>query len=217
MRGKLFIVMLRRPGRNDPRPDPYWEFGSFGITGCHRKNLLHPEHTQIRDGDRLAFVQGGHLGLRLLLITPPIKRIFHPGGNPMGCVEVRWDPGRRPFRYVCAPSLQGSPTAGSVALSPQLAQCLNHIKRPTLDAKFASRFRVCSSPLGSTIAKELEAGFNEAVKRAKKSDFIVRYEQALPWCDAPGSASERKRDYQRRLRELMNSNSAAPLKRKSCK
>jgi hypothetical protein len=62
--------MLRRPGKNDRRTDPFWEFGSFGCTGCHEKNLLHPMNCQIRNGDRLAFVQGGKCGLRLLLVTP---------------------------------------------------------------------------------------------------------------------------------------------------
>ena len=36
----VFIVHLRRPKKNDPeemRSDPFWEFGSFGCTGCHSR------------------------------------------------------------------------------------------------------------------------------------------------------------------------------------
>jgi hypothetical protein len=55
--------MLRRPRKNDRRTDPFWELGSFGCSGCHGKNLLHPKNCQISNGDRLAFVQGGKGGL----------------------------------------------------------------------------------------------------------------------------------------------------------
>lgn len=39
---KIFIVHLRQPSNNadEKRSDPFWEFGSFGLTGCHCKNLL---------------------------------------------------------------------------------------------------------------------------------------------------------------------------------
>ena len=43
---RIVIVMLRQPRLEDPsemRTDPLWEFGSFGCTGCHRKNLMNPE------------------------------------------------------------------------------------------------------------------------------------------------------------------------------
>src|SRR6185312_13769949 len=42
---KVIIVMLRQPRLDSPnemRTDPLWEFGSFGCTGCHRKNLMNP-------------------------------------------------------------------------------------------------------------------------------------------------------------------------------
>jgi hypothetical protein len=44
MSNQVFVVMLRRPRKNDRRSDPFWEFGSFGCTGCHGKNLLHPKN-----------------------------------------------------------------------------------------------------------------------------------------------------------------------------
>lgn len=217
MSDRLFIVMLRRPRKNDPRTDPFWEFGSFGCTGCHAKNLLHPTNCQIRTGDRLAFVQGGQLGARLLLVTPPVKRIDHPGGSPKGSVELRWDSGHKPFRYDRAPSLFDSPAPGRAGLFPRLADSLAHTNRSTINAKLASRFRARTSPLEPQLARELESGFNAAIKRARKSDFIARYEDALPWCDCPSSASQRRRDYQMRLRELQSAVGVATQKMSYCR
>lgn len=217
MSDRLFIVMLRRPRKNDPRTDPFWEFGSFGCTGCHGKNLLHPKNCQIRNGDRLAFVQGGQLGARLVFVTPPVKRFDHVGGGPKGRVELRWDSGKKPFRYDCAPSLFESPAPGRAGLFPRLIDSLARTNRSTIDAKLASRFRARTNPLEPELARELESGFNAAVKRAKESDFIVRYEEALPWCDCPSSASERRRDYQRRLRQLKHVTGIQHVKKGCCK
>ena len=132
-------------------------------------------------------------------------------------MELRWDAGQKPFRYDCAPSLFESPAPGRVGSFPRLTESLAHTNRSTIDAKLASRFRARTSPLEPELAQELEFAFTAAVKRAKKSDFIVRYEEALPWCDCPSSASERLRDYQQRLRELKNAASIAPRKTRCCK
>jgi len=217
MSDRLFIVMLRRPRKDGPRTDPFWEFGSFGCTGCHGKNLLHPKNCQIRNGDRLALVQGGQLGARLLLVTPPVERFDHAGGSPKGRIELRWDSGRKPFRYDRAPSLFESPAPGRAGLFPLLANSLAHTNRSTIDAKLASRFRARTSPIEPELARELQSGFNAAVKSARKSDFIARYEEALPWCDCPSLGSQRRRDYQQRLRELKNPAGTAPRKKGCCK
>ncbi|MBI4025629.1 MAG: hypothetical protein HY360_11665 [Verrucomicrobia bacterium] len=217
MSARLFIVMLRRPRKDDQRTDPFWEFGSFGCTGCHGKNLLHPKNCQIRNGDRLAFVQGGQLGARLLLVTPPVERFDHAGGSPKGCVELRWDSGQKPFRYDQAPSLFESLAPSNVGLFPQLADSLAPTNRSTIDAKLASRFRARTSPLEPELARELETAFNAAMKRSGKSDFIAHYDEALPWCDCSSSASERKRDYQQKLRKLKNVAVSQSRKKSCCK
>jgi|SRR5665213_93960 len=202
MSDRIFIVMLRRPRKNDPRTDPFWEFGSFGCTLCHGKNLLHPKNCQIRNGDRLAFIQGGNQGLRLLLVTPKIKRFNHASDGLQTCVELRWASVKKPFRYDCAPLLLESPTSGRIGLFPRLADSLTRIHRSTIDAKFASRFRARTSPLEAELAQEIERAFNAAVKRAGRSKFIARYEDALPRCDCPTSPTGRRQEYQRRLKEL---------------
>lgn len=50
-----------------------WEFGSFGSTTYHMKNLLNPKHAKTRlEGARLAFAQGGPQGFKLVMLTPKV-------------------------------------------------------------------------------------------------------------------------------------------------
>src|SRR5262245_27301071 len=94
----VLIVMLRQPQQNYPgekRSDPFWEFGSFGCTGCHRRNLLHPKRARELEGLRLAFAQGGPAGIRLIYLTPPIKVVRHT----VGC-ELKWSPREMPLKYL---------------------------------------------------------------------------------------------------------------------
>ena len=91
----VFLVHLRRPVKSDPeekRDDPFYEIGSFGCTKCHSKNLFHPRHADKLRGARLAFAQGGQLGTRLVLLTPPITvRVWSD------CCEAKWIPAEMPF------------------------------------------------------------------------------------------------------------------------
>ncbi len=200
---RAFVITLRRPGKNDLRSDPFWEFGSFGCTGCHGTNLLHPKNCKIGDGDRLAFVQGGNRGARLLLVTPPVTRIDHPGGGPNGTVELRWDRAAQPFKYREAPSLFATPAPGREGRFPKLHEFVRLIQRPTLDGKFASRFRSRSKPLEPHLAEELIAGFEDAVRAAASSQFVAHYHEALPWYRVtPETRGERKRRYQREIRAI---------------
>jgi hypothetical protein len=72
---KVILVMLRQPRRSNPnemRTDPLWEFGSFGCTRCHRKNLMNPKKLAELNGVRLGFAQNGPLGIKLVHVTPPV-------------------------------------------------------------------------------------------------------------------------------------------------
>jgi hypothetical protein len=137
MTPNLFIVFLRRPGRKDGRSDPYWEFGSFGCTGCHDDNLLNPEKDHVNTGDRLAFVQGGDEGCKLLLVTPPVQRVQHGTTG----VELRWNRVTQPFRYNSkhAPVLAESGLVNTKLV--ELGKLVNGANRTTAQAKLASRFR----------------------------------------------------------------------------
>jgi hypothetical protein len=98
----VILVVLRQPNRrpDEKRSDPFWEFGSFGCTGCHRRNLLHAVKVDVLSGVRLAFAQGGDQGFKLVFLTPPIRLRRHPGK-----IEAFWSPRTMPFRYDGAPLL----------------------------------------------------------------------------------------------------------------
>ena len=77
---RVIIVHLRQPVRGDPsemRSDPFYEFGSFGCTECHLKNLMNPRRSHELEGVRFAFAQGGTLGFRLVHLTPPARVVNH--------------------------------------------------------------------------------------------------------------------------------------------
>lgn len=218
MNGRLFIVFLRRPGKGDGRTDPFWEFGSFGCTGCHDDNLLHPGKKHIVSGDRVAFVQGGGQGCKLLLITPPVKRVEHGQAK----IEIRWNRAFKPFRYYSelAPVL-ARPGGTNIAL-PELGRIVNKTRRTTAQAKLASCFRTRCEPLGSTGAAELQQLFRLACEKARPTDFISNYTDALPWSDVRLSLAQRSREYRSRLAQLdsttapahrVNRHSEAPRRR----
>jgi len=102
---KVIIVHLRRPRSkstksDETRSDPFWEFGSFGITGCHSRNLMHSKNADKLNGVRFAFAQGGKQGTRLIYMTPPVRIVKH-----RHCIEATWSPAEMPFRYDHAPIL----------------------------------------------------------------------------------------------------------------
>ena len=213
MSDRMFIVCLRQPGKNDGRDDPFWEFGSFGCTGCHQRNLLHPRHCQVKDGDLVAFVQGGPKGCRLLLITPPVKRVNHPGPNGPLLVELRWEMTARPFRYSDrAPLLAGSEKDTPSSLT-ELGKVVNWTRRSTAVAKLASRFRARSRPVEPLLARELMQLFQSAKTAATAADFISNYEDALPWINPYAITQDRRKSY----RNLMAQITTAGRRGTSCR
>lgn len=141
----LYFVFLRRPrDLDDRRDDPFWEFGSFGRTGCHRSNLMHPMRTPLRDGDRLAFLQGGRGAIRITGLTPPIKMMPTAEG-----IEARWDKSFRPFRFTDAPIFIDN--AGNSDF-PGVRSKLDGTLRSTYCCKAASRFRSRTRPIEERLA-----------------------------------------------------------------
>lgn len=199
MSARVFIVALRRPrAKGDGRADPFWEFGSFGCTGCHAKNLLHPKNCPIADGDQLAFVQGGQLGSRLVLVTPPVRKAVFEAAPGKPRVELRWDRKVRPFRYDRAPALFDVARPGAAQPFPLLAASLAGTNRVTIDAKFASRFRARTKPLDEAIAGEIVVGFERALAVATPDALAKHYTEALPRIDPAAVIQDRKAAYRAR-------------------
>jgi len=104
----MFIVTLRTPeSMNDRRSDPFWEFGSFGCTGCHKKDLMRIINAKQLLNSKLAFAQAGNEGRKLVYITPIITNVYElydPIKKEEFC-EVKWKPISMPIKYKYAPLL----------------------------------------------------------------------------------------------------------------
>lgn len=184
---RVIVVHLRRPrpDRAEMRSDPFWEFGSFGLTGCHARNLMNPRNKSLQ-GARLAFAQGGPGGARLVHLTPPVTIVAHHG-----CLEVTWLPIEMPFRYEQAPVLAHN-NGGSDF--PQLCSVLRGGKRRTIEGQFSSLFRSCAKPLESVVAKELISTYTKMRSVAESATIATSYVDALPW-RPPLVDNERERTY----------------------
>jgi len=181
----VYFVHLRRPGPEDPRFDPYYEFGSFGCTKCHSRNLLHPRHAEELEGGRLAFIQGGHLGSRLVFLTPPIKvKVWRDS------CEAKWQPAEMPFRYDDAPLLVSNAGESDIPSIIRLIKC-GAPRCPTFESALSSIFRSRTTPLPTTIAREIVRLYR--TRRKRLASVASRYQEALPHVTAVDT--DRKRSY----------------------
>ena len=188
----VIIVHLRRPRTTNPREsrsDPFWEFGSFGITGCHNRNLMNPRNARKLEGVRLAFAQGGNQGTRLVYLTAPVKIDRH-----RSCIEARWSP-EMPFRYDSAPILVSNKAKSHF---PKLAAGLKAVRRSTLEGKFASKYRSAATYLGDGVANELVKIHAEKRRGAPASEIARSYVDALP-CIPPLADHDREQAYAKAL------------------
>jgi hypothetical protein len=176
----VILVLLRQPNRanvNEKRSDPFWEFGSFGRTGCHGRTLLGKRVAATLTGHRLGFVQGGPEGFRLVFLTPPIDsvRSYLGGGNRVH--ETLWSPPAWPFRYSAAPLIINN--QGQTDF-PRIRALISSVKRSTPVSQFASKFRTRCTPLSALESREICDTY--AALRANAQDRLATsYEQALPY------------------------------------
>ncbi|MDZ4689074.1 MAG: hypothetical protein SH850_28705 [Planctomycetaceae bacterium] len=192
---RVVVVHLRQPNRRDPnerRSDPFWEFGSFGCTRCHIKNLMNPKRIDELAGVRLAFAQGGPEGHRLVHLTPPVKVVRHKDR-----CELCWATIEKPFKYEFAPILAGRDGTNAF---PLLRKMLSRVDRTTLPAKFSSCFRSRRRPLRKELSLEIIRVFDTAMSNATSTMIATRYEDALPV--APNKIDKaRRKTYQSLLAE----------------
>jgi hypothetical protein len=194
----VFFVHLRRPrsANADPyeqRDDPFYEFGSFGCTGCHSANLFHSRHAEELEGARLAFVQGGPLGFRLVFLTPPIT----VRERPDRC-EARWAPAEMPFKYAAAPVLVHNYGPSDF---PLIARFARQADRTTAEGGLSSRLRSRSRPLAVQLANEVIRIYRRQRAAAKPSAIASTYEQASPY-PPPRIDRNREATFRRYLRML---------------
>jgi len=194
----VFFVHLRRPrtARVDPnerRDDPFFEFGSFGCTGCHSKNLFNPRHLNELEGSRLAFVQGGPLGFRLVLLTSPIE----VRGWGDRC-EALWTPAEMPFKYKTAPILACNDGRSDFPLIRRFARAT---ARSTIEAGLSSRLRSRATPLPLELARQVVGVYELMRELAPPSAVASTYDEALP--NAPPRIDRHRADtYQSHINKL---------------
>jgi hypothetical protein len=196
------IVMLRQPNMrtpNEARDDPFWEFGSFGCTGCHRKNILTPKRAKELKGMRIAFAQGGSRGIRLVHLTPPVAVKYHSDR-----CELLWSPHQMPLTYGAAPVIIDNDGQSD---TPAIMREIRNVSRSTLKRKFASKFRSRREPVQLELAKQLETAYNK--HRRRKGAVAERYEEALPF-SPPKVDRQRERTYRSRIADLEHSSSNCP-------
>jgi hypothetical protein len=192
---RVYFVYLRRPkfDRNERRDDPFYEFGSFGCTGCHSSNLLHLDHAKDLEGARLAFVQGGPRGARLVLLTPPVA-VRRWSGH----CELRWQPPQMPFKYQDAPILACNDGPSDFRLVARFARRAN---RATIEAGLASLLRSRATPLLPKMADQVIRVYERLRSSAAPSTIASKYHESLPYLP-PRIDGNRKATYRDLLRDL---------------
>jgi len=191
----VIVVLLRRPRKSDPkerRSDPFWEFGSFGLTRCHSRNLMNPRNAVGLSGVRLAFAQGGDEGFRLVHLTPPVEVVIH-----RNCIEATWSPHDMPFRYMDAPILVSNKAESDFK---KLEASIEGVSRTTKEGRFSSRFRAGKTRLSDSLAREMVRVYDRKRSRSKASMFASSYDHALPW-PPPVADEDRGRTYALKLDE----------------
>jgi hypothetical protein len=193
---KVIVVLLRQPSTavTERRDDPFWEFGSFGCTGCHSRNLMNPKRAHELNGARLAFVQGGLLGFRLVHVTSEIW--MEPVGSGF---EARWPPGQMPLKYASAPLVIDNDYNSDI---PLLAMESRGVLRSTPVARFASAFRSRRSPVAGDVGAAIIACYR---RRRTPARVAKTYEDAMPH---PPPIIERSREQRYRAIRKMRGPSA---------
>lgn len=208
---RVVLIMLRRPRLDDPnemRTDPFWEFGSFGCTGCHRANLMNPAKLAELNGARFGFAQNGPLGIKLVYLTPPV-RIFHHGSFG----EAKWSPAKMPFAYDSAPILVNNHGFSDV---PLLMDMLSDVRRVSPVASFASKFRSRRRPLPPSVGKQVISVYERTRNKAGSAAVARSYMDALPY-KPPLVDNDRAETYRRLLRRsAMDGNVSTASRSESC-
>jgi hypothetical protein len=169
----VIVVLLRRPRGDaaESRDDPFWEFGSFGCTGCHSKNLLNRRGSDELKGAHLAFVQGGDGGFRLVHVTSPVL-VQDVADN----YEAVWTPAEMPLTYAAAPIVLNNQGYSDI---PLLAALVNGVIRSTPEGKFSSAFRSRREALPKDIAAQVLATYLQF--RERGAEVATHYVQAMPY------------------------------------
>jgi hypothetical protein len=189
MTDRVHIVMLRQPGSHvgEARTDPFYEFGCFGLTGCHSTNIMSDKKAS---GGRIAFAQGGRGEVRLVLLTPPTE--FEAVGE---LNVARWK-AVKPLRFEHAPILISNDGTSHV---PRLQEFVASVNRLTWASKFGSRFRARKEPLPPGIAEQIIPAWEGALASGGEAAIARIYFETMPH-PPPSPDLDRRAKYEELLR-----------------
>lgn len=203
-RAKVIIVHLRQPKRSDPneqRNDPFWEFGSFGCTRCHSRNLMNPKCIHELEGARLAFAQGGRGEFRLVMLTPPVSVENH--GD---FAEVKWQSTEMPFRFDAAPLLIDNDGETDF---PEIMGLIENVDRTTWSTCFSSKFRSRRIPLPEEMGEQIIRQYSAIIRKVSSKSRATSYIDALPY--PPNKVNvHRRKTYNGLLRQADGRRSCKP-------
>jgi hypothetical protein len=164
---------------------------------------MNPDTAADLQGARLAFVQGGPAGVKLVHVTPQIEIRHHNG-----VCEATWRPAKMPLTYESAPIAVNN---NGYSDTPVLRDEINAVMRRTAVDKFASGFRSRRKPLPERVGEQLIVEYD---RFRRHSQAASTYDQAMPY--PPRwllNRKERKEQYEL----LLGLGSAlSPKRRKSC-
>jgi hypothetical protein len=190
MTDRVHIVMLRQPKSHagEARTDPFYEFGCFGLTGCHSANIMSDKKAS---GGRIAFAQGGRGEVRLVLLTPPTEFESLTEVN-----VARWKP-TTALRFDRAPILISNDGSSDV---PRLQEFVASVNRPTWASKFGSRFRARKEPLPPGIAEQIIDAWEHARASGGEAAIARIYFETMPH-PPPSPDRDRRAKYEELLRK----------------
>jgi hypothetical protein len=199
MPAPIFIAYLRRPRKrsDETRADPYYEIGSYGITTCKCRNLMHPKHAYKKKDSRIAFIQPGKEQVKLVFLTPPIDQvkifeIINPKPNGCkGCTEVIWDSTFGPFKFIDAPIICDN--KGNTDF-PELIRYVEGADCSSLRLKLMSKFRSRSRKLETNLVEEIITVYDQHVRDSNKQSYAEQYWETLPY-PPPSKDTERQQTY----------------------
>ena len=187
---KVIMIILRQPNSNNPmemRSDPFWEFGSFGCTKCHQRNIMNPEKSKELIGEKFAFAQGGVEGFKLVFLSPPVRIVEH-----VEVSEAKWSPAKMPFKYKTAPLLINN--QGETDF-PNIKELIKDVKRTTWVDRFSSAFRSRRKPLTRDISEKIIKTYDQIISSSDPRLFAKSYSEALPNVP-PKVDTDRKKTYE---------------------
>lgn len=158
---------------------------------------MNPKRADELEGARLAFVQGGDKGFRLVHVTPPIS-VRRVADN---LCEACWSPPEMPLTYATAPVVVDNDGRSDITL---LAEMTRRVMRPTAVSRFSSAFRSRRDAVAGEVGAHVLSVYEQF---RLVSEVAKTYVQAMPYAP-PKIEQDRVARYQNLLAQKRGADSS---------